>query len=57
MFKKSKIRKDFNDAYAAGNEAMIEQLLNEHPWLIAEWEAKQGGDSAAAGVGDGGQTG
>ncbi len=45
MFKKSKIRKKFNEAYNQGNEQEIEQLLNEYPWLIEEWEAKQSGDS------------
>ena len=45
MFKKSKIRKEFNEAYQRGEEQKIEQLLNQYPWLIEEWEAKQSGDS------------
>lgn len=43
MFGKSKVRKDFEDAYKAGNEALMNKLLGENPWLIDEWESRQDG--------------
>jgi hypothetical protein len=40
MFGKSKIRKDFELAYKAGNEAQMQALMETNPWLVAEWESK-----------------
>lgn len=33
MFKKRRIKKDFDTAVAEGNDARIEQLVKENPWL------------------------
>ena len=47
MFGKSKIRAEFDNAFKSGDEARMQKLLGEHPWLLAEWEAKtEGGGSA-----------
>jgi hypothetical protein len=46
MFGKSKIRKDFEDAFKSGNEAIMQQLLKENPWLVSEWESKMNGSSS-----------
>jgi hypothetical protein len=47
MFGKSKIRAEFENAFKAGDEATIQKMLADNPWLLAEWEAKmEGGGSA-----------
>ncbi|NMC07232.1 MAG: hypothetical protein GYA24_18590 [Candidatus Lokiarchaeota archaeon] len=33
MFKKRRIKKDFDTAVAEGNDARMEQLVKENPWL------------------------
>jgi hypothetical protein len=40
MFKKSKIRKDFEDAFRANDEATMQNLLAENKWLLDEWNQK-----------------
>lgn len=45
MFQKSKIRQDFEQAYKENNEAVMQKLLAENPWLLAEWESKMDGSS------------
>lgn len=40
MFKKRKIREEFDQYFKSGNEAMIKKMLEEHPWLLNEWQGK-----------------
>lgn len=40
MFKKSKVRKDFDDAFRANDEATMQKLLGENKWLLDEWNNK-----------------
>lgn len=40
MFKKKKIRMDFDEVFKTGDEAQIKQMLAEHPWLLEEWQAR-----------------
>ncbi|MHA1821898.1 MAG: hypothetical protein ACTSU2_00285 [Promethearchaeota archaeon] len=40
MFKKKKIRDEFEEYFKAGNEEMIKKMLNENPWLLEEWQGK-----------------
>jgi hypothetical protein len=44
MFGKSKIRKDFEDAFASQDDTTMQKLLAENPWLLAEWESKMDGN-------------
>ena len=43
MFGKGKIRKEFENAYKTGNEDQMNQLIQDNPWLLDEWEAKTEG--------------
>jgi len=36
MFKKSKIREEFDEVFKSGNQKQIKQMLEEHPWLLNE---------------------
>jgi len=36
MFKKKKIREDFDAIFKSGDENAIKQMLDEHPWLLEE---------------------
>lgn len=36
MFKKSKIRDEFDEVFKSGNQKKIKQMLDEHPWLLNE---------------------
>ncbi|MHA1340736.1 MAG: hypothetical protein ACTSRZ_11515 [Promethearchaeota archaeon] len=38
MFKKKKIREEFEQYFKEGNEAMIKKMLDENPWLLTEWQ-------------------
>ncbi|MBD3352206.1 MAG: hypothetical protein GF364_12025 [Candidatus Lokiarchaeota archaeon] len=40
MFKKKKIREEFEDYFKSGNETMIKKMLDENPWLLNEWQGK-----------------
>lgn len=40
MFKKNKIRSEFEEHFKAGNEPMIKKMLAENPWLLEEWQNK-----------------
>ena len=39
MFKRKKIRQDFEQAAAAGDEDRLRILMDENDWLVDEWEA------------------
>ncbi|MGV9172098.1 MAG: hypothetical protein ACOC44_20700 [Promethearchaeia archaeon] len=36
MFKKRKIRDEFDKVFKSGDEAKIKAMLDEHPWLLDE---------------------
>lgn len=36
MFKKKKIREDFDKIFKTGDEKAIKAMLDEHPWLLDE---------------------
>jgi hypothetical protein len=36
MFKKSKIREEFDEVFKSGDQGRIKQMLDEHPWLLNE---------------------
>lgn len=36
MFKKKKIREDFDIVFKSGDEAAIKRMLDENPWLLEE---------------------
>ena len=36
MFKKKKIREEFDVIFKSGDEAAIKRMLDEHPWLLDE---------------------
>jgi len=36
MFKKKKIREEFDAIFKTGNEGAIKEMLDEHPWLLDE---------------------
>ncbi len=36
MFKKKKIREDFDLIFKSGDEDAIKRMLDEHPWLLEE---------------------
>ena len=36
MFKKSKIRSEFDAIFKSGDEAAIKRMLDEYPWLLDE---------------------
>ncbi|TFF99178.1 MAG: hypothetical protein EU541_05605 [Promethearchaeota archaeon] len=36
MFKKSKIRDEFDEVFKSGDQKRIKQMLEEHPWLLNE---------------------
>ncbi len=36
MFKKKKVREDFDQIYKSGNEEQIKKMLDENPWLLEE---------------------
>ncbi|MHA1294682.1 MAG: hypothetical protein ACTSQJ_18755 [Promethearchaeota archaeon] len=36
MFKKKKIREDFDAVFKSGDEAAIKRMLDEYPWLLDE---------------------
>jgi hypothetical protein len=36
LFKRKKIRDDFDKIFEEGDETKIKELLNEHPWLLEE---------------------
>ena len=40
MFKKKKIREEFDELFKSGNEKKIKAMLEENPWLLNEWEGK-----------------
>ncbi len=40
MFKKKKVRDEFDEFFKSGNEKMIKKMLEENPWLLNEWEGK-----------------
>jgi hypothetical protein len=46
MFGKSKIRKDFEDAFKRNDEKTMQAMLGENPWLLAEWESRMDGSSS-----------
>jgi hypothetical protein len=46
MFGKSKARGEFEAAFKAGNEALMQKILGENPWLLAEWESKMDGSTS-----------
>ncbi len=47
MFGNSKVRKDFEKAFADQDDATMQKLLAENPWLLAEWESKMDGNASA----------
>lgn len=46
MFGKSKVRAEFENAFKAGDEANMQKMLADNPWLLAEWEAKMEGGAS-----------
>ncbi|TXT62351.1 MAG: hypothetical protein BAJALOKI3v1_610008 [Promethearchaeota archaeon] len=36
MFKKKKIREEFDEVFKAGDEGKIKEMLDENPWLLEE---------------------
>jgi hypothetical protein len=46
MFGKSKVRAEFENAFKSGNEAAMQKMLAENPWLLSEWEAKMEGGAS-----------
>jgi len=36
MFKKKKIREDFDEIFKSGDQKRIKQMLEENPWLLEE---------------------
>ncbi len=36
MFKKKKIREDFDEIFKSGDQKKIKQMLEEYPWLLEE---------------------
>jgi len=36
LFKKKKIREEFDDVFKTGDEEKIKEMLDEHPWLLEE---------------------
>ncbi len=40
IFKKKKIREDFDEIFKTGDEEKIKAMLAENPWLLEEWQGK-----------------
>ncbi|MHA1730886.1 MAG: hypothetical protein ACTSU5_03035 [Promethearchaeota archaeon] len=40
LFKKKKVRLEFDELFKAGDEEGIKRMLNEHPWLLEEWQGR-----------------
>lgn len=40
MFKRKKIREEFDEYFKNGNETMMKKMLDENPWLLNEWQGK-----------------
>jgi len=40
MFKKKKIREEFDEIFKSGDEEKIKTMLAENPWLLEEWQGK-----------------
>ncbi|MBD3197123.1 MAG: hypothetical protein GF317_18860 [Candidatus Lokiarchaeota archaeon] len=36
MFKKKKVREEFDEVFKSGDESRIKKMLNENPWLLDE---------------------
>ena len=43
MFKKKKIRDDFDAIFKSGDELAIKRMLDEHPWLLDEVSTEMDG--------------
>lgn len=40
MFKKKKVRDEFEEFFKSGDEDKIKEMLDEHPWLLDEWSGR-----------------